>query len=158
MGKTTTNRKLLEQAHIEARLVMDMKGEYAGMYNHPVFYRFADFTKRAAMVKNCVVLIEEATIHLKVNAQNDDMTAALVNARHYGNTFIMSFHSLQRVPKYIFELSNMVILHKTGDQIGDVKAFGDPKILAAFIEIEKAPMLKSDTGVEYSPQKVLTLY
>jgi hypothetical protein len=53
----------------------------------------------------------------------------------------------------------MVILHKTGDQLSDVKGFGDARILEAFIEIEKTPMLKNtETGKEYSPQKVLKLY
>lgn len=158
MGKTTVNKRLLNKAHIDARLVMDLKAEYKGLYNHAPFYDFESFTKRAIAARGCLILIEEATIHLPVNSNNRDLTRILVDARHYGNTIIMSFHSLQRIPKYVFELSNVLVLHKTGDQIGDVKAFGDPKITDAFIEVEKLPMLSNPSGVSYSPSKIITLY
>jgi len=159
MGKTTTNKKLIAPVHIDARIIMDINGEYTGLYKHAKFFDFDEFTKKAVNMKGAVILIEEATIYLQTQGQNKDITRLLVISRHADNTVIMSFHSLQRVPKYIFELANMIILHKTGDQISDVKAFGDKQILDAFIEIEKAPMLKDkETGREYSPQKVIKLY
>lgn len=159
MGKTTTNKRLISNTHPKARLILDINSEYTGLYTHAPIHKFSEFTKKALTVKDCVILIEESTIYLKTQGQNDDITELLVRARHQNNTVIMSFHSLQRVPKYVFELCNVVVLHKTGDQLSDVKAFGDRKILEAFIEIEKAPMLKNkDTGKEYSPQKVINLY
>lgn len=158
MGKTTTNKRLITPVHIGARLILDVNNEYTGFYTHPPYTRFNDFTRKALTIRNAVILIEESTIYLKTQGQNDDITELLVRARHQNNTVIMSFHSLQRVPKYVFELCNMVILHKTGDQLSDVRGFGDKRILEAFTEIEAAPMLKNKDGREYSPQKVIKLY
>jgi len=159
MGKTTTNKRLILPVHIDARVIMDINGEYTGMYSHHKFFDFDEFTKKAVNMKRAVILIEEATIYLQTQGQNKDITKLLVISRHADNTVIMSFHSLQRVPKYIFELSNTLILHKTGDELSDVKGFGDKRILEAFIELEKAPMLSdAKTGREYSPQKIVKLY
>lgn len=156
-GKTTTNKSMVSKVHPSARLVLDVNGEYRDLYPYD-FIGFDQFTERMTQVKDCFIVVEEATIYLNNRGHNSNITDALVKARHNNNTVLFSFHSLRSIPKYIFDLSNMIILHKTGDNEDIIEEFRNPKLSIAFSEIKKAPMLKSKTGVEYSPRKIIKLY
>lgn len=156
-GKTTTNRRLLSKAHPDARLVLDVNGEYKDLFPHEPI-SFDKFTNLAVAVKNAVILIEEATIFLSNRGNNFDVRQLLVQARHNNNTIIFSFHSFRTIPKYIFDLCNVVIIHKTGDSEEVLEQFDNEDLIKAFTEIKNAPMLKNSTGVEYSPQKVFVIY
>lgn len=157
MGKTTTTKKLLTKTEPKARLVLDVNGEYMDLYPYP-FIGFEEFSKKLTTVSNAVIVVEEATIFLSNRGYDKDITDVLVKARHRNNTIIMVYHSIRNVPKYIFDLCNMVVLHKTNDSEKAVDEKDNDKLKEGFIWLKKQPMLKGENGKEYSPQKVIDLY
>ncbi len=157
-GKTTTNKSYAKKVHPSALLVLDVNGEYKDLYPYP-FIGFEKFTKRLLTIENAFIVIEEATMFLSNRGYNGDMVDVLVQARHHNNTLLFSFHSFRAIPKYVFGLCNVAIIHKTGDSVEYVeKEFENPKLTKAFLEIKSAPNLKGDNGKEYSPRKVVNLY
>lgn len=157
-GKTYGNRKMIEKTHPQARLILDVNGEYKDLFpNDPI--EFDAFTKVAKTVKKAVILIEECTIYLSNRGNNSDIRDLLVKARHNDNTIIMVFHSFRSIPKYVYDLCNMVIIYKTADNAELIStAFEDEKLTAAFNEIKAAPWLKNDQGKTYSPHKIYSIY
>jgi len=158
-GKTTTNKTLAAKVHRENLLVLDVNGEYKDLYPFE-FMGFEAFAKLMTKVRGRFIIVEESTIFLDNRGHNGDITDALVRARHNDNTILFSFHSFRAVPKYIYALCNMVIVHKTGDTIEYVeKTFENPILTAAVLKIKNAPNLKNEkTGREYSPKEFVTLY
>lgn len=157
-GKTTTNKNMVARVHPDARLILDVNKEYFDLYPKP-FEGFEGFAKKLLTVQGMFIVIEEATIFLSNRGYNSDIVDVLVKARHNDNTILFSFHSFRAVPKYVFALCNMVIIHKTGDSVDYVeKEFENPTLTAAFKEIKEAKNLTSKTGKEYSPSKVVKLY
>lgn len=157
-GKTTTTKKLLAKVHEKSRIVLDINNEYKDMYPHP-FIGFEDFAKKLPNVKDAFIVIEEATISLSNRGYNKDIADTLVRARHNNNTIVLVYHSLRSIPKYVFDLCNVVILHKTGDNKKTVEDFENDKLLEAYLWVNSQPNLKNkETGKEYSPQKVVILY
>jgi hypothetical protein len=158
-GKTTTNKTWAKKVHPDRLLIFDYQGEYKDIYPKP-FIGFQAFSKMITTVRGMFIVIEEATVFLENRGYNGDIVDTLVSARHADNTLLFSFHSFRAVPKYIFSLCNMVIVHKTGDSPEYVeKTFENPDLLAAFNEIKNAPNLRNTaTGKEYSPNKIVKLY
>lgn len=157
-GKTTTCRRLLSKAHPEARLVLDVNGEYKDLFpRDPI--PFKDFGRLAVNVKNAVILIEESTIFLSSRGYDGDITELLVKARHSNNTIIFVYHSLRAIPQYIYNLSNVIILHKTGDNVDDIKErFSDPKLIEVFKEVSALPWNQTPEGKRFSPARVYSIF
>lgn len=155
-GKTTTTKKLLANVHKDARIVLDVNNEYADLYPFP-FIEFDNFTKKLTTVSNAFIVIEEATIFMDNRGYNKDMTSVLVKSRHRGNTIVLVYHSIRSVPKYIFNLCNMIILHKTNDAENVVKDYDNSDLNEAYLWLKSQPNLKNEAGKEYSPQKVVKL-
>ncbi len=158
-GKTTTNRTYAKQVHRECLLILDVNGEYKDLYPYP-FIGFQAFTKMLLTVKGRFIIVEEATMFLDNRGKNGDMVDILVQARHHDNTILFSFHSFRAIPKYVYELCNVAIVHKTGDSDDYVeKEFRNPKLTEAFLKVKNLPNLKNaQTGKEYSPKEFVKLY
>ncbi len=156
-GKTTTARGLVKMVPETARLIYDVNGEYKDLYPEP-FLEFDEFTDLVNRANNAFILIEESTIFLNNRGNNFDVRSALVKARHKNNTFIFVFHSLRSIPRYIFDLSDLLILHKTNDTLDQIDSrFDNPSLNEAFTQIHAAGWLKSSTGKRYSPSKIIRL-
>lgn len=158
-GKSFTAKEILSKVHPDARLILDVQGEYKDLFpRDPI--KFEHFEKLMGQVKNAVILIEEATIFLSNRGYNNNVVDLLVDARHSNNTIIMVYHSLRSVPYYIFELSNIVYLLKTGDNPDEVKRkFQNDQLTDAVLRLKKSPNLKNPTtGREYSPRIAIKLY
>jgi len=112
-GKTTWLRKFTTKAHPDALLLHDVSGQHKDYYKKPLL-KFNDFTKLLLNLENCLFAFEEATIFVP-HTPNPDIKEACVTSRYRGNTIIFVFHSLRMVPRYILDLSNILILLKTGD-------------------------------------------
>lgn len=155
-GKTTKNRRMLEQTHPGARLVLDVNGEYTDLFpRDPIPYD--QFTKMLGKVKSAVILIEEATVYLSTRGRDANVIDILVRARHSKNVIILVFHSLQDVPTYIYRLANKLILHKTLDNEDDIyKRFGDSVLVEKFKELKALPSIPvpNQPGKFYSPSIV----
>lgn len=157
-GKTTTSRRLISKSHPDARLILDVNGEYKDLFPRPPI-PFKEFGKLATQVKNAVILIEESTIFLSNRGYDGDITELLVKARHNNNTIIFVYHSLIAIPTYIYNLSNVIILHKTADNIDKIdERFNDPRLIEIFKEVSALPWQQSPEGKRYSLNKVYTLF
>lgn len=117
-GKTHKAKSLIEKVHPQACYIFDVNNEYGEKYTQ--YYTLLDgeidlFVEKIRGVKKGVILVEDATGFLPVNGRNNTFVKCLQGRRHTGNTFILLFHSVQDIPKYILRFANAVYLFKTND-------------------------------------------
>lgn len=65
---------------------------------------------------NCMVVFEDATAYIKPNVQ-PEIKKLLVSRRHRNLDLLFTFHSLNRVPKLLYEMTNYLVMGKTSDGI-----------------------------------------
>lgn len=134
-GKTTYNKKCLGKVSPKSIHLYDVNNEYKDYYKKP-FIPFTDFMNQAKNIENGVIVFEEATIFLNNRLCNQDLIDILVRKRHTNNTVFMVFHSLRNVPRYVYDLSNIVVLHKTNDSEKSVHSkFEDERLTEVFKQV-----------------------
>lgn len=155
-GKTEKVKSLLRTVHPDARLVYDVNGEYIDLYNKPFIEDIDVFIRTAKNVRNAVIVFEEATIFFSNKGGSDKETKSiLVRKRHTNNTPIFVFHTLRSIPRDIFDLSNIVIIHKTEDTESTITdKFENPAFTEAFLEIKNADWIDSGKIDEYTKEKI----
>jgi DNA helicase HerA-like ATPase len=157
MGKTTFTKKCLEKVNPKARLVYDVNNEYRELINYPLM-KFDEFCNLTTRTKNAFIVYEEATIFLNNRSSNSLLIDILVRKRHTNNTIFLVFHSLRSVPRYIFDLCNYCVLHKTNDNENLVEnRFENETLTKSFLAIRKTPMLWAENGKQYSPHLIVNL-
>jgi len=88
-------------------------------------------------LKNYNICFEDATGFLR-GKQQKELSQLIVAKRHTGNNFIFLFHSINRVPPELMEMSNYVILFKTNDNIDLIdRKFKNEKLNNAFLQLQK---------------------
>ena len=88
-------------------------------------------------LQNTNIVFEDATGFLR-GRQAPDMARLLVKKRHSGNNYFILFHSINRVPPELLEMSNFVILFKTNDNAVQVeKKFHNYRLNNAFLQLQK---------------------
>lgn len=157
MGKTSFMKKALLQVHRETIFLHDVNAEYGEIYDKPFLPSFDLFAEQAKLKKHMVIVYEEATVFLSNHGSNRDLKEVLVGKRHNHNTIFLIFHSLRAVPKYLFDLCNYVVLHKTNDALSVVEAFENDNLTAGFIEIKNSAMIENEYGAMVSPHKIISL-
>ena len=65
---------------------------------------------------NCMVVFEDATAYINPIVQ-PEIRKMLVSRRHRNLDLVFTFHSLNRVPKMLYEMTNYLVLGKTNDGI-----------------------------------------
>lgn len=97
------------------------------------------FVSICEKLNNTNVLIEDATGFLR-GKQSDTFSRLLVKKRHQKNNYIILFHSLNRVPPELMEMSNFIYLFKTNDnfKVVDTK-FKNEALNNAFLRLQKMP-------------------
>jgi hypothetical protein len=65
---------------------------------------------------NCLIVFEDATAYIRPNVQ-DEIRKLLVSRRHRGLDMLFTFHSLNRVPPLLYEMTNYIVLGKTNDPL-----------------------------------------
>lgn len=155
-GKTTFIKKCLDKIHPEAIHLYDVNNEYGSYYNRPLL-PFEKFCEESQRLREAVIIFEEATIFLNNRGSNEKLTDMLVRKRHTGNTYFLVFHSLRAIPKYILNLCNFVVLHKTSDPVSIVEAFDIPQLLDAYRRIKEAPYQYTNDGWRYSPHEIVPI-
>jgi len=116
-GKTTDVKKLVSEfkgkgASNSQIMIYDVNKEYFKNYKLPAF---ADFTKEAQKSVGKLIVFEEATIFLSNRGTSDEVRDVLVRKRHTNCYIVFVFHSLRAVPRWLFDLSNYITIHKTND-------------------------------------------
>jgi predicted AAA+ superfamily ATPase len=114
-GKTTFVKKLITKVpNKRALFVYDVNNEYKEFFPHPLL-NIEDFMEKTQFISNGVFVLEEATIYLNNRSSNEYLTSLMVRKRHTNNTIILVFHSMRSVPRYIYELANVIVIFKTND-------------------------------------------
>lgn len=70
--------------------------------------------------KNGLIVLEDANFYLN-SARNEMLWRMLVQARHRGTDIVLTFHSLARIPPYVYEMMNDLVLFKTSENIDRIK-------------------------------------
>lgn len=128
-GKTYYAKSIIKNAHPKAVYIFDVNKEYGDQY-HP-YYTELDgdidaFIHVTKTVKKGIILVEDSTGFLPVNGRNLPFVRQIQGSRHTLNTFILLFHSMRTVPKYLMDFANAIVLFKTNDIPKRVEdTFGD---------------------------------
>lgn len=133
-GKTTFVKSLLKKSK-KPLYIYDINNEYKEFNNLYSFNSdFNNFCEVTENKKDSLIVYEEATIFFSNKGANTLTTGQLVRKRHTNNILVFVFHSLRTVPLHILDLTDYLILHKTGDNINLIerKFDGNSKILKPF--------------------------
>lgn len=156
MGKTTFIKSCLSKVNKSSIYLFDVNAEYAEFSDIPL-PKFSVFCNKALDLQQAVIVFEEATIFLNNRGSNETLIEILVRKRHTQNLVFLVFHSLRSVPKYLIDLCNIMVLHKTNDPLSIAEVFGNQAITDAFVEIKNGDMLQNEQGKTFSPHRVIKL-
>jgi len=132
-GKTTLTKELLQGFDKSRVFVYDVNNEYKE-FRRGALPKFSDFlnnlTRKDArgelVTRKSALVFEEATIFLRHNTQSEQITELLTTKRHTENFIILNFHSLRKLPVYILDMLDYVIIKKTNDNPKFIEQkFGD---------------------------------
>lgn len=158
MGKSTFVKSCLSHVAPENIWLYDVNNEYRDyIVPLPQLPSFQAFCDHAAKLNQSVIVFEEATIFLNNKGSNQKLIDILVRKRHTENLIILVFHSLRSVPKYLLDLCNIMVLHKTNDPLDIAERFDNDQLLQGYKYIKSAPMLSGTNGKMYSPSKLIPL-
>jgi hypothetical protein len=89
--------------------------------------------------RNTCFIMEDATVFLDNSKRSKPFKRVIYGMRHKNVMIVLLFHALNRVPKWLYEQSNVLILLKTGDFVEDVRTkFKDPRIYNAFLKLKQS--------------------
>ena len=97
------------------------------------------FTLYASKLRGFNVVFEDSTGYLR-GKQSAPFIRQIVMKRHTKNNFILLFHSVNRIPPELLELSNVLVIFKTNDNEKDVmKKFDNTRLVNAIIKVRTMP-------------------
>lgn len=145
VGSTGQGKSTFVKDSIQGKncLVFDVNNEYPDLDTNPLKPRSKyvglpeEFLQICFKRANSYLVFEEATGFLK-GAVSKELQRLIIEKRHKNNNLIFIFHSINRIPPAIFELSNFCVLHKTADNPKIVEN-KYPALFAAFQKLQKAP-------------------
>jgi DNA helicase HerA-like ATPase len=139
-GKTTDVKKsILDKVGKDNLFIFDVNNEYNAYYSKTLL-PFDTFAETATQIRNGVILFEEATIFLSNRGSNEYLRDILVRKRHAKNIIVLVFHSFRSIPRYIFDLCNYVVIHKTNDNPDLIEQkFNHSGLTALFKEVAASP-------------------
>lgn len=118
-GKTSLTKAILN-SFPGPKYIYDVNGEYKDFGSAAVFPRpFTKFMESAVQMKETCIVFEEASIffsHQGAQGAKDEMVEMLVRNRHTKNLIILNFHSINKIPSYIWDHVTYLILGKTNDK------------------------------------------
>ena len=144
-GKTTKATELIKNKRCYIfdvnnefkNLPIDTGAVYPQMRNVNLDLKY--FVTTCEKLNNTNVLIEDATGFLR-GKQSDTFSRLLVKKRHQRNNYIILFHSINRVPPELMEMSNFIYLFKTNDNFKIVDSkFRNQALNDAFLKLQKMP-------------------
>lgn len=142
-GKTTDTKNLIKNIHPDALLLHDASAQYTDIYKKPIL-PFDEFTELCTNVSNAFIVFEEATIFIN-HSRNKNIVDFLVTSRHKKNSIVFVFHSFRSIPRFIYDLSNVIICHKTKDPESLIfERFEDEDLLSVWKAV------KANTNPYYS--------
>tara|TARA_R110002073_G_scaffold77799_2_gene188149 strand:+ start:3738 stop:4250 length:513 start_codon:yes stop_codon:yes gene_type:complete len=91
-----------------------------------------------ARLRNHFILLEDSTIIFSGNVSDANIKRVVIGSRHHHNTIIFIFHSLQRIPLFLFEQANYLTLFKTTETKQTFYRIGSPEIERIYNELSKS--------------------
>lgn len=142
-GKSTFAKKTVEAA--QACFVYDRQNEYKNLPSYAgqilpkmrYFGNFDEYIEICDRLKGYTIICEEATGIFSGRAGRSFIDIVL-SKRHSGNTFVLIFHSIHRVPINIYEFMDFFILHKTNDIEKNIIS-KYPNLHRHFLEVRSNP-------------------
>jgi DNA helicase HerA-like ATPase len=155
-GKSEKIKSLLRSANKNALLIYDVNNEYTEFYDKPFIEDIDRFVLMAKQVNNAVIVFEEATIFFSnKGSSGQNVKSILVRKRHTNNTLIFVFHSLRSIPRDIFDLSNIIIIHKTEDIKSLIEdKFENTAFTECYEKVKNLPWIDSGKIDENSGDKI----
>lgn len=121
-GKTHFTKNMIRSVNKNALLIFDVNDEYKSFSDMPFnpnmdkfLDRIYDSNNDTHRIKKAVILLEDATSFFSTRGSDSVLTKMLVAKRHSGNTYILLFHGMQDVPKYIVRKCTDMVIFKTND-------------------------------------------
>ncbi len=132
-GKTTLTKGILNTFSGE-KLIYDVNDEYKEFGGAAIFPRpFSKFLDLAVTKKNTCIVFEEASIFFSHQGSVEEIKELLVRNRHTKNLIILNFHSINKIPIYVWDQTTYLILGKTNDKPKWVeREYKDTDLLEAF--------------------------
>lgn len=112
-GKSTIVKKLIAGLPDDRLKIYDVNNEY--YESGYILPEMKAFISDAIISRNTCFVFEEATIFFNTRGSNLALTNFLTRLRHTHNSAIFVFHSIRRIPFYVYELCNYVFLLPTKD-------------------------------------------
>lgn len=138
-GKTYFSKNnLIKYANKSALHIFDVNNEYKDFYPYPFNPDIDVYLAKASKLTNAVLLMEDSTAFLSNRGRSDALTKIMVAKRHTNNTIILLFHSFRYIPKYIFDLSNLVVIFRTNDPLKKIEEFENEELTAAWLRVQDA--------------------
>lgn len=152
MGKSPFAQKMIEGRRC---FVFDTNDEYGSRTKYPgqkpiglstVFndprcrYIGTDIKQFIVLSMNrtdSVIVFEEATVFFRGN-QKSLTSHVIIGRKHKRNTLVFLFHSINRVPPEIMEMTDYVVLMRTNDEQKSIDR-KYPRLLPYYLELQKAP-------------------
>lgn len=139
-GKTYfTKHVLLKPVNKKALYLFDTNKEYKEFYDEPFkpnvdkfLARIYDVETDEFLMRDVVVLIEDATSFFSNRGRDETMQKIMVGRRHPNITMILLFHSMRDVPKYIISKCSDFFIFKTMDSEKYVRNEFDENIFLAW--------------------------
>jgi tRNA uridine 5-carbamoylmethylation protein Kti12 len=94
--------------------------------------------KALEKLNNNFILIEDATIIFNSLVNDESLKRLIIASRHKNNTIGFIFHSIQRVPLFIWEQSNYLYLFKTNETNNTFQRLGNDEIHKKYLDIKSS--------------------
>jgi hypothetical protein len=119
-GKSTyIKEKIKEKPH----LINDIKNEYKRGFT--VYEKSGDREGFMQYVdENCekmIIVMEEASWYLSHKHYSTTAEKIFVNKYRSENTYLIVFHSIRKIPLFIYDYADAMVLFKTKDQLHRIK-------------------------------------
>ena len=106
-------------------------------------FRFAgdfwEIVENYKKLKNYTIVIEDATNFMNASTHDMKLKQLFTARRHNNNFLVFLFHSLNRIPIFVYEMSDYILLFKTKDFKKTIdKKFQDRELSKAFDEIDRS--------------------
>jgi hypothetical protein len=126
VGMTGQGKSHFTKSYIDNRkcYVFDVNNEYNlpthGERSKDISCDEKIFIKNCFLKRETICVFEEATGFFEGKTSRD-MRRLIVNKRHTKNVYMFLFHSISSVPPRMLQLTNFVVLFKTGDEVYQVE-------------------------------------
>lgn len=136
-GKTTAVKKILSSVDLP-KFIYDVNNEYKE-FQKTFPADMDEFLIQASHKTKTAIVFEEASIFFGHTGRTKILDSIMTRKRHTGNMVIFNFHSMRRLPLYILDFADYLIIKKTVHS-DSVKKFDDfPEIVSAYEEVKRSP-------------------